>query len=143
SQDISLAGLRKAMAEALRMHANYEKVKPSLAGKQARPVRYKTPLDYPSLAGKYQEKLNYEANVAKSCIHCHQVREAERLLYRSAGEPLPEQVLFPYPDPGVLGLSMDPEQMARVKRVAEGSSADRDGLRAGDDIVSLDGQPLL
>jgi serine protease Do len=51
-EDISLEGLRKAMAEGLRMHKAYAAVKPSLAGKQARPIRFKTPLEYPSLAGK-------------------------------------------------------------------------------------------
>src|SRR5689334_22468897 len=61
-QDISLEGLRKAMAEGLRMHRAYESVKPSLAGKQARPVRYKTPLEYPSLAGKYNGAINYAEN---------------------------------------------------------------------------------
>jgi S1-C subfamily serine protease len=76
-------------------------------------------------------------------MHCHQVREAERLVYRSAGGPIPDEVLYPYPDPSVLGLTMDPEEMAKVARVAPGSSAERDGLRPGDEISSLAGQPLL
>src|SRR3954466_3816106 len=82
-EDISLQGLRKAMEEALRMHRDYEHIKPSLAGKQVRQARYKTPRDYPSLAGKYGTALDYEGKVAKSCMHCHQVREAERLVYRT------------------------------------------------------------
>src|SRR4051812_33858196 len=52
-EDISLQGLRKAMEAALRMHRDYAAVRPALVGKQARPTRYKTPRDYPSLAGKY------------------------------------------------------------------------------------------
>ena len=52
-EDISLEGLRKAMEAALRMHRDYEAVKPSLAGKQVKQARYKTPRDYPSLSGKY------------------------------------------------------------------------------------------
>jgi serine protease Do len=143
SRDISLQGLRKAMEAALRLHRDFDRVKPALAGKQARPSRYKTPLDYPSLAGKFGLTLDYEGKVARSCVHCHQVREAERLVYRSAGEPIPDQVLYPYPDPGVLGLSMDPREMARVDRVAAGSAADRAGIRPGDEIATLDGQPLL
>jgi hypothetical protein len=143
SEDISLEGLRKAMEAALRMHWDYEAVKPSLAGKQVQPSRYKTPRDYPSLSGKYQATLDYEGKVARSCIHCHQVREAERRVYRSTGEAIPDDVLFPYPDPGVLGLTMDPKEMAKVERVAAGSSAERDGLKPGDEIVTLAGQPLL
>lgn len=143
TDDISLAGLRKAMEAALRMHRDYEKVKPSLASKQVHQTRYKTPRDYPSLASKFGTSLDYEGQVAKSCMHCHQVREAERLVYRSEGKPIPDEVLFPYPDPAVLGLSMAPDEMATALRVAPGSPADKAGMRPGDEIVTLAGQPLL
>ena len=143
ADDISLAGLRKAMEAALRMHRDYEQIRPSLAGKQVHQTRYKTPRDYPSLASKFGTTLDYEGQVAKSCMHCHQVREAERLVYRSEGRPIPDDVLFPYPDPAVLGLTMDPEEMATARRIAPGSPADRAGLRPGDEIVTLVGQPLL
>ena len=119
------------MEAALRMHRDYGAVKPSLAGKQVRQARYKTPRDYPSLSGKYGETIDYEGKTAKSCMHCHQIREAERLVYRTAREPIPDEVLFPYPDPAVLGLKMDPKAMATVERVAPGSIAERAGLRAG------------
>jgi hypothetical protein len=142
-QDISLQGLRKAMAEALRLYREGAAVKPSLAGKQVKTSRYRTPRDYPSLSGRYKSELDYAGSVARSCIHCHQVRDAERQLYRSTGERLPEEVLYPYPDPEVVGLKLDPEAMATVERVAPNSSAERDGFRPGDEIVSLDGQPLL
>ncbi|WP_406694104.1 Trx7/PDZ domain-containing (seleno)protein [Singulisphaera sp. Ch08] len=143
TEDISLTGLRKAMEAALRMHANAKAIKPSLAGKQVRPTEYKTPLDYPSLAARFGSKLNYEGNVVKSCMHCHQVREAERSVYRAAGKPIPDEVLYPYPDPAVLGLTMNPQEMATVEKVAAGSTAERAGLKPGDQIVALDGQPLL
>jgi hypothetical protein len=142
-EDISLEGLRKAMEAALRMHRDYGEVRSSLAGKQVPPSRFKTPGDYPSLSGKYGEKIDYEGKTARSCMHCHQIREAERQVYRSAGEPIPDEVLFPYPDPSVLGLKMDPKSMARVERVTPGTPADRAGLHPGDDIVRLAGQPLL
>jgi serine protease Do len=142
-QDISLQGLRKAMAEALRLYRDTDAVKPSLAGKQVKPSRYRTPRDYPSLSGHYQAELDYAGSVARSCIHCHQVRDAERQLYRANGERFPDEVLYPYPDPEVVGLKLDPEEMAKVERVTPGSSAERDGFRPGDEIAALDGQPLL
>ena len=37
---------------------------------------------------------------------------------RYADRPIPDEVLYPYPDPEVLGLRMDPEEMATVERVA-------------------------
>jgi S1-C subfamily serine protease len=125
------------------MHEHYETIKPTLAGKQAKSSPYKTPREYPSLAGKYQAKIDYQGRVARSCIHCHQIREAERLVYRSAGKPIPHRVLFPYPDPYVLGLMMDPKKMATVKQVDPGSIAERAGLKVGDEIVKLADQPLL
>src|SRR4051812_42574982 len=67
-EDISLEGLRKAMEAALRMHEDYQGVKTSLAGKQVKPDRYKTPRDYPSLSGKYGEKIDYEEKTARSCM---------------------------------------------------------------------------
>ncbi len=142
-EDISLEGLRKAMQAALRMHRDYPGVKPSLAGKQVKQARFKTPRDYPSLSGKYGETIDYEGKAAKSCMHCHQVREAERLVYRSAREPVPDEVLFPYPDPAVLGLKMDPRAMATVEWVTPVSIAGKAGLEDGDEIVILAGQPLL
>jgi hypothetical protein len=142
-QDISLQGLRKAMAEALRLYGDGDGIKPALAGKQVKPSRFRTPRDYPSLSGRYQAALDYAGGVAKSCIHCHQVRDAERQVYRSAGERFPDEVFYPYPDPEVLGLKLAPEEMAKVERVVANSEADRDGFRPGDEIITLDGQPLL
>ena len=142
-EDISLEGLRKAMEAALRMHRDYGAVRPSLAGKQVKQARYRTPRDYPSLSGKYGEAIDYEGKTARSCMHCHQIREAERLVYRTAREPIPDEELFPYPDPAVLGLEMDPKAMATVERVETDSIAGRAGLKAGDEIVTLAGQPLL
>jgi S1-C subfamily serine protease len=56
---------------------------------------------------------------------------------------MPDKVLFPYPDPAVVGLKMDPTQMATIATVVSDSSADRDGFKAGDAIATLNGQPLL
>jgi hypothetical protein len=142
-QDISLEGLRRAMEIALQLHAEYPANREALAGKQPRPTRYKTPRDYPSLAGKYADRLDYEGQAVKSCLHCHQIREAERLVYREAGQPIPDVVLFPYPDPAVLGLKLDPKEAARVERVAPESIAEAAGLEPGDEIVTLAGQPML
>jgi hypothetical protein len=143
AEDVTLQGLRRAMEGALRLHRDYAKVKPSLSGKQAKPTKYKTPRDFPSVSGKYGASLNYDGPVARSCLHCHQVREAERLVYRSASKPIPDEVLYPYPDPAVLGLKLDPTAPARVVRVEPDSIADRAGLKPGDELESLDGQPLL
>ncbi len=143
AQDISLGGLRKAMAEALRMHRNRAEFAASLSGKQAKPARFKTPREYPGILAGFQTVSGDAEITAKSCIHCHQVRNAERRLYHSAGEPLPENVIYPYPDPSVVGLELDAKEMAKVDRVAPGSPAERAGIKPGDEIVALDDQPIL
>ena len=143
SDDISIEGFRQALAAALELHQGYPGNKPLLAGKQARPVPFKRPEEYPSLRGKFKEELDYAGNVARSCMHCHQVRDAERLVYRTAKKPIPDELLYPYPSPGAVGLKLDHNSKARVSSVARGSAAAKAGFRVGDEIVSLDGQPII
>ena len=143
TEDISLHGLRAAMEETLRLFGSFDEVRPSLLGKQPEPAEYATPLEYPSIAGRYGETLDYEGEVVKSCLHCHQVREAERLAFRDAGKPIPDEILFPYPDPSTLGLKLDPESLVVVERVAPGSPADEAGISVGDRLSSVEGQPLI
>lgn len=143
TKDMTMEGFRKAMAAALDWHRAYPKNKDALAGKQGRSTPFKTPDDFPSLQGKYKPAIDYEGKVVQSCMHCHQVRDAERLVYRSQGKPIPDSVLYPWPMPTVVGLALDPDEMATVKSVAAGSSAEKDGFKPGDKIVSLEGQALL
>src|SRR5262249_18785827 len=113
------------------------------AAKQGPPSAVKVPEDFASLRGKYGSKLDYEGSVVRSCIHCHQVREAQRLVYRSQKQTIPEQVLFPYPLPSVVGMEMDSRETPRVKEITKGSAAEAAGFQAGDDLVSFKGQPML
>ena len=142
-RDISLDGFRKALASALELHKAYPKNKNVLAGKQPLPVSKTRPEEYSSLAGKYKPTLDYEGKVAASCMHCHQVREAERLSYRAANKPIPDEALYPWPMPNLVGLALDPKEKARVAEVAAGSPADRAGFKAGDEIQMLNGQPII
>jgi serine protease Do len=143
TRDISLEGLRAAMEAALELHEQYPGNKASLAGKRGAKPRYARPELYPELLGKFTAELDYEGNVARSCIHCHQVRAAERRLLRDDRESLSEEMIRPWPMPGVVGLKLDPEKKATVEEVVAGSAAARDGFRAGDEIVALEGQPIL
>lgn len=141
--DVSLEGFAKALNGALALHGQFPKHKSVLAAKRGPASEIKVPELFPSFKGKYGAKLDYEGKVVQSCIHCHQVGEAIRLVARSAAKPISDQVLYPYPNPKALGLVLDPQEMAKVKNVTPGSAADQSGFRAGDEIVTLDGQPLL
>lgn len=143
SDDLSIDGLARALQAALDLHAQYPRNKASLAGKKGPAAEIASPEKYPLLKERYGPKLNYEGQVVQSCIHCHQIGDAQRKLYRTRKEAIPEQVLFPYPHPKILGLIMDPREKATVLRVEEKSLADEAGFRRGDVIVRLEGQPLL
>ncbi|MCG3135690.1 MAG: hypothetical protein HMLKMBBP_03422 [Planctomycetes bacterium] len=142
-KDVTLEGFAAALSRSLELFARLDEVRPALAGKRGAAPEFPSPEKYPALSGKYTESLDYAGRVVPSCIHCHQVGEARRAFHRAAGKGIPEDVLFPFPHPSVLGLSMDPKAAARVAEVAAGSSAASDGFRAGDEIVALAGQPVV
>jgi serine protease Do len=143
TDDVSIAGLGKALQGALSLHAAYPANKSQLEGKKGPPPDFAAPENYPRLAGKYGAELNYAGNVVQSCIHCHQIGDAQRQYYRDKEGAIPERVLFPYPHPKSLGLILDPQERASVLRVEPQSLAAKAGFQAGDEIVSLAGQPLL
>jgi hypothetical protein len=142
SDDVSIQGLAQALQGGLDLHAHYPQNKDALAGKRGPAPDVPTPEDYPSLKSRYGSQLNFEGNVAQSCIHCHMIGDAQRTLARERGT-LPEQVLFPYPHPRSQGLILDPKERAKVLRVEKDTPAERAGFRPGDEIVRLEGQPLL
>lgn len=141
--DVSLAGLAKALEGALELHRDYPANKNSLAGKRGGEPLFPTPEQFPTLAGKYAATLNYEGNVVQSCIHCHQIGDAARDFYRERGQPIPAAVLFPYPHPKMLGFVFEANQRATLKTVLSNSWAKEAGYQAGDEILQLNGQPLL
>jgi hypothetical protein len=143
ARDISIEGFREALVGALELHKNYPANRASLEGKQNRPTRFNTPDEYPSLHRKYQARLDYEGKVVQSCMHCHQVREAERKWWRAQSKPIPDDTIYPWPMPSIIGLEFDPAAKARVKTVTPESMAARAGFKPGDELLSLEGQPLL
>jgi serine protease Do len=141
--DVSLESFGKALEGALALHAEYPKNKAALAGKHGPAADVRSPEEYPTLRARYKSQLDYSGQVAQSCIHCHMVGEAQRAVSRTASGEIPDKLLHPYPNPKTLGLILDPKEKATVKSVVPGSSAEKDGFRAGDAIVTLEGQPLL
>lgn len=141
--DVSLKGLAASLKGGLELHAKYDSVKASLAGKRGEPLEFKSPEKYPALKDKFTDALNYKGNVVKSCIHCHQIGDARREYYLGQGKPIPDDLFFPYPHPKAIGLIMDADTKATVKSVRSGSIAEAGGFQPGDQIASLDGQPIL
>lgn len=63
--------------------------------------------------------------------------------FRERGERIPTNLVYPYPAPETIGLDLAPDQAARVVSVTAGSPAETAGLRGGDDLLNLDGQPIV
>lgn len=134
-RDISLQGLRKALSAALELHEQYPANREQLVGKTGPKPPVKVPAEYPWV----QQHMTPE----NSCMHCHHVGTAEQLLYRDAGKAVPDRVLFGWPMPDVVGCKLDPQEKATVREVVPDSPAAASGFEAGDEILTLDGQPML
>ncbi len=142
SEHFSLESLRKAMVRALELHAAYPKNRTSLAGKRGPAPTVRTP-ERRSALRRFRANPGERRPVANNCIHCQQVAEAFRRSYRDRGKTLPPEWLRPWPVPRILGLTMDPDEMATIEAVLESSSAARDGFESGDEILEVEGQPVL
>jgi hypothetical protein len=143
SDDVSIEGLARALRGALDLHEQYPKNRDDLAGKRGPAPEVASPEQFPLLKDRYGPKLAAEGKVVQSCIHCHMIGEAQKAVYRSRKEPIPEQVLFSYPHPKTLGLILDPRERATVLRTEAASAAEQAGFHKGDVILKLEGQPLL
>jgi len=139
-KDVSLEGLAATMRTVLALHAEYPGNATKLAKKQPVAVEQPTPESYPLLS-QFKPELDYGGRVAGSCIHCHQIRDAQRMIVRQQNKTMPDPVVFPFPSPRTIGLSFDKQTRSTVQ-VEEDSSAGLAGLRNGDEIEQIDGQQV-
>ncbi len=143
TSDVSIEGLAKAMDRGLTLHERYPENRQWFTGKQGDKPLYPAPEKFPSLKDKYTATLNYEGDVVKSCIHCHQIGDAQKSVFRDQAKPIPDKYLFPYPHPKAIGMIIDPSEMNTLKEVTAGSIAYQAGLKPGDKIFALGGQVIL
>ena len=141
SADRSTAGFRAALEAVLELHRGYPANQAALAGKQGGPAPFQVPVEIPALAAKYERELDWEGKVVQSCVHCHMVGDAFRSHYRDRGLPIPLDLIYPMPMPETIGLSLATDSRARVAAVAPGSMAAAAGFAAGDELLSIGGQP--
>lgn len=142
-QDKTTASFKAALQGALDLHRSYPGNRALLAGKQGGPTPFKSPLEIPGLAGKYERTLNWGGKVVPSCVHCHQIGDALRTSWRDQQKPIPEEWVYPHPGPESVGLSLVPELPATIREVTPGTAAAAAGLQAGDVLMSLGGQALI
>ena len=141
-RDLSMESFSKAMEGALELHKEYPANKAGLTPKRGPKVDVAKPELYPKLT-KYTDAPDYEGQVVQTCIHCHMIRDAQRDVMRKAKKEMTDEVVFPWPMPEVVGLKLDPRERATVTSVEAGSIAGKAGVKVGDEILKMDGQPIL
>lgn len=143
--DISLEGLAESMKATLALHKKFPANRSALAAKTGPKALFAVPEKMPALKEKFRSELAQgdKKTISRSCIHCHQIRDAERSHYFTAGKPLPPEVLFPWPMPEVVGLAFDRKKRGTLRSVDSDSPAAKAGLKAGDEILKINGQPIV
>ena len=76
-------------------------------------------------------------------MHCHNAWDGWRKATRPKGRPVPDEWLWVYPMPDLLGFSLAQSESTLVETVAESTPAARAGVEVGDKLKTLDGQPLI
>jgi hypothetical protein len=139
-KDISLDGFKLALEGALELHNAYPENKAALAGKRGSAPVAASPERLP---GAIPEEAQPAKPDGHGCVHCHQVQDWELMSLWKGGKPAPDEYVWPYPMPELLGFTLDVDKLATVSRVDVASPASRAGLRRGDRIVTLEGQPII
>ena len=142
TKDISIESFKAALEAALELHKGYPENKAALAAKTGPEPIKKTPEAFPALL-RYASNLNLDGRIGDQCIHCHQIGEAQREIHWYDRKSVPDEVLYPFPMPDVLGLHFSPKHRAKISKVSTHSSAEKDGFRRADEILTLDGQPII
>ena len=83
---------------------------------------------------------NRQAN--ESCIHCHNVYDAQHELLIEANQYDPRKQ-WKYPPPEAIGLTVDAKTGTRITTVHAASPAATAGIQSGDELDTLNGQAIL
>ena len=141
-EDKTTKSFESALKGALALHAEYPKNKPLLLGKQGEPSKYKSPLYIPGIKGKFKEELDWNGQVVRSCVHCHQINDSLNWHARDRKLTLAPEQIYPYPSCEILGLTLGNEFPLRVEKISSDSPSDLAGLKKGDRILQVSGQSI-
>jgi hypothetical protein len=139
----TIESLREATSRALEFHKDY------VQGKRLNTFEAKTgPMPRWRFAEKTPAAKKYGRlqRVKKddhNCVHCHEVLRTAIDSHFMTKKRVPDNMLWLYPRPHVLGLAFSNRHATRITRVTPGSPAADAGLQVGDDLRILHGQPLL
>ena len=141
----TIESLREATARALEFHKTYtadpKAAAPGFAGKTGPKPRWRFAEKTPA-ARKYGRLQRIQKD-DHNCVHCHEVLRTAIDSHFITGKRIPDDMLWLYPRPHVLGLTFSNRHATRITHVAPGSPAAQAGLHVGDELRTLRGQPLL
>jgi hypothetical protein len=138
----SIKGFKASLTAALSLHKFYPKNKASLKGKQPRPLSYKTPLEIPQIAKhqrNFKPDLDWQGKVVPSCVHCHQIGDGLKAVYRDQKKPLPLRLSHPMPEPETVGIVFHDSKPTTIAKILPDSPAAKARLQPGDEILLVDG----
>ena len=135
----SIDSLEAAMRRVLVLHKNVDRYRAALAGKQPGPTDYKTALDMPGMRNREKLKRPTERS---NCIHCHMIHDAENRQWVNENNWSVER-LWRFPHPEVIGLKIHADDGRRIDDVLAESVAAKAGMRAGEEIRLVNGQPMI
>jgi hypothetical protein len=138
STHVSLASFGKAMERALALHRGYPNNREKLAAKRGPEPEYPTVNAIPGF-GNRPARVNREG---QGCLHCHQARDTPLRLKWETRQLKPTD-LYVYPLPENTGMKLVVDDGLRVESVFPGTPAARAGLQPGDELRTLEGQPLV
>ena len=134
----SIEGLLNTMQRVLDLHAGYPANKTKLAAKRGFRRTYQTAME---MQGLKNPARYAEQTTRSNCIHCHNIHDAQHQAALDAGTYSPD-MLYKYPLPDNIGLMIDRISGVKITTVADNSPAAVAGIKPGEDIVRMNGQPI-
>lgn len=134
----SVDGLIVTMQRVLDLHKNYPANVEELKAKRASNAPAKTALELPGLRNLEKYARQTERS---NCIHCHNIHDAQYQDALNRGT-YTRELLWKYPLPENLGLTMDRREGVRITAVRPGTAAAKAGMKPGEEIVRMNGQRI-
>jgi hypothetical protein len=119
-QRLSVAGLKRALKDLAAVYAARKPESPKRSPGRTLPQRY------PAFA--------LTKRASESCYHCHYAHDAMLAQARADGT-FKKAMLFMYPHPENIGITLDVDDNNRVRAVLTDTPAAKAGVRTGDRIV--------
>jgi hypothetical protein len=130
---LTSASLVRTMKQVLELHRKGA-VQKSRYEPGAQPIR--TPEEIATMPGIMAKRKDHK------CIHCHDVKVAELKHAQQLGRFVRDMV-HTYPAPSAVGIELEADIQNKVHAITKESPADRAGVKAGDILLSADGQRVL